>query len=90
MRYVLFSITLLLAATFTLAAAESCTRAIDRAALRRCGLGVGVIAVASTSVAWASPLWMTLLATSLAVLAATGSALGTILLLRAVRTREPR
>ena len=66
-RYVLFSITLLLAAVLTLAAAESCTRATDRAALRWCGLGVGVIAVASTLVAWAGPLWMTLLAISLAV-----------------------
>jgi hypothetical protein len=67
--YLLFSITLLLAAILTLAASESCTRATDRAALRWCGLGVGVIAVASTLVAWAGPLWMTMLATSLAVLA---------------------
>ena len=68
-RYVLFSIALLLAAVLTLAAAESCTRATERVALRWCGLGIGVLAVASTLVAWASPLWMTLLAISLAVLA---------------------
>jgi hypothetical protein len=69
-RYVLFSVALLLAAVLTVAAAESCTRATERAALRWCGLGIGVLAVASTLVAWASPLWMTLLAISLAVLAA--------------------
>jgi hypothetical protein len=68
-RYVLFSVALLLAAVLTLAAAESGTRATERAALRWCGLGIGVLAVASTLVAWASPLWMTLLAISLAVLA---------------------
>ncbi len=67
--YALFSIALLLAAVLTLAAAASCTQATDRVGLRRCGLGVGLIAVASTLVAWAGPLWMTLLATSLAVLA---------------------
>ena len=69
--YLLFSVTLLLAAGLTFVAAESCTRASERAALRWCGLGIGVIAVASTLVAWASPLWMTLIATSLAVLAVT-------------------
>jgi hypothetical protein len=67
--YVLFAITLLLAAVFTFAAAESCTRGTEHSTLRWCGLGVGVIAVASTLVAWAGPLWMTMLAISFAVLA---------------------
>jgi hypothetical protein len=68
-RYVLFSIALLLAAVLTLAVAESCTRATERSVLRWSGLGVGGIAVASTLVAWAGPLWMTMLAISLAFLA---------------------
>jgi hypothetical protein len=65
--YLLFSITLMLAAVLSVAAAWWGTREADRATLRRCGLGIGLLAAASTVVAWALPLWMTLLAVTFAV-----------------------
>ena len=65
--YLLFSITLMLAAVLSVAAVWWGTRNADRATLRLCGLGIGVLAVASSVVAWASPLWMTLLAITFAV-----------------------
>lgn len=68
--YFLFSIVLMLSAVLTVAAAWSCTKATDRRTMRVCGLVFGVIAVASTVVAWAGPLWMTTLAISLGVSAA--------------------
>lgn len=60
--YLLFSITLMLAAALSVAAPWCGTRQADRATLRRRGLGIGVLAAASTVVAGASPVWMTLLA----------------------------
>jgi hypothetical protein len=66
--YLLFSISLFIAVTLTFAAAWSCTRGTRRTTLRRFGLGVGMIAVLSSIVAWASPLWMTLIAIALIVL----------------------
>lgn len=65
--YVLFSITLMSAAVLSVATAWWGTRETDRAALRRCGLGIGVLAVVSTVVAWALPLWMTLVAITFVV-----------------------
>ncbi len=65
--YLLFAITLMLAAALSVAVAWSGIRETDRATLRRCGLGIGLLAVASTVVAWALPLWMTLLAITFAV-----------------------
>ena len=67
--YLLFSISLSLAAVLTLSVAWVSTRGTEHTALRRWGLGIGVIAVASTAVAWALPLWMTLLALCFIVLA---------------------
>lgn len=65
--YPVFSITLLLAAMLSVAAAWTGTRETDRAVLRGVGLVVGVLALASTVVAWAYPLWMTSIAISFAV-----------------------
>ena len=67
--YLLFSIVLMLSAALTVAAAWSCTQSADRGTLRRWGLGVAIVAVTSTFVAWAGPLWMTTTAIGLAVLA---------------------
>lgn len=67
--YLLFSITLAMAAALSVATAWWGSRETDRAMLRWCGLAIGVLAVASTVVAWALPLWMTLLAITFAVLA---------------------
>lgn len=77
--YLLFAITLMLAAALSVAVAWSDIRETDRATLRRCGLGIGLLAVASTVVAWALPLWMTLLAITFAVwaVAAPRAAAGT-------------
>lgn len=68
--YVLFSIALVVALAFSVAAAWNCTRAAARPGLHTVGLGVGVLAVLSSLVAWATPLWATLFAVSCAVLAA--------------------
>lgn len=62
--YLLFSISLLLAAIFTTAALWACTHGTERQALRVTGLVVGVVAVASSIAAWAQPLWATLIAVS--------------------------
>jgi hypothetical protein len=67
--YLLFSIALMLAAALSIATTWWGTRKSDRATVRLCGLGIGLLAVASTVVAWASPLWMTSLAIAFAVLA---------------------
>ena len=68
--YLLFSISLFIAVTLTFAAAWSCTRGTRRTTLRRFGLGVGMIAVVGSIVAWALPLWMTLIAIALIALTA--------------------
>lgn len=68
--YALFSIALLAAVAFSVVAAWICTRATARPGLRRVGLGLGVLAVVSSLVAWATPLWATLLAISCIVFAA--------------------
>ncbi len=65
--YLLFSLTLMPAALLSVATAWWGTRDADRATLRLCALGIGGLAVASTVVAWALPLWMTLLAVTFAV-----------------------
>ena len=65
--YLLFSITLMLSAVLSVAAVWWGTRGADRATLRLCGLGIALLAVASTVVAWAEVLWMTLLAITFAV-----------------------
>ncbi len=68
--YLVYGVTLLLAAALSVATAWWAIHVDDRVALRWGGLGIGVLAVASTAVAWASPLWMTLLAITFAVWAA--------------------
>lgn len=67
--YLLFSIALMLSAALTVATAWVSTRPTGRRTMRKCGLGAGILAIASTIVAWAGPLWMTLLAVSFAVFA---------------------
>ncbi len=70
--YALFSISLLLAVLASTTAAWGFTHASGRHALRSVGLGVGIVAAASSVVAWALPLWATLLAGSCALLAVAG------------------
>ncbi len=64
--YLLFSLSLLLAVALTIAVTWGATRTSRRQAWRKVGLGVGAIAVVSSLVAWALPLWATLLAISCA------------------------
>ncbi len=67
--YVLFSVSLLLALAATVAATWASTGSTGRRTLRRAGLGLGVLAVASSVMAWAMPLWAALLAITCLVLA---------------------
>ncbi len=67
--YMLYSISLFVAAALTLVIGWEHTRGTDRAVLRRVGIGIGAIAVVSSLVAWALPLWMTLIGASFVILA---------------------
>lgn len=62
--YMLFSIALLVATVSTLAVGAAVSRDTDRPVARWFGIGFGVLAVAGSVVAWALPLWMTLVALS--------------------------
>ena len=68
--YVLFSIALFAAAALTIAIAWESTRGGGRSLLRRVGLGVCLLGLASTIAAWALPLWMTLFGVGFALVAA--------------------
>lgn len=67
--YVLFSASLLLALASTVAATWGSGDSNRRRTFRWAARGVGVVAVVSALVAWALPLWATLLAVSSALLA---------------------
>jgi hypothetical protein len=70
--YLFFTVSLVLAVGATTAVARSYLEPLDRPRLRVIGSGVAALAVASAMVAWAIPLWATLLALS-CVLAAIGA-----------------
>lgn len=72
--YLLFSIVLMLSALLTVAAAWTSTRSAERATVRKCALAVGFLAATSTLVAWAGPLWMTMIAACLVLFALAGPA----------------
>jgi hypothetical protein len=67
--YLLFTISLVLGAALTLVAAWTASRGTERTGWRWCGVGLGALAVLSTMVAWALPLWMALIAASTILLA---------------------
>lgn len=68
--YTIFMLVLVVGATLTLAAGAQATRESTRPRLRMAGLAVGAIgAVASLAVAWALPLWMTILGAAFVLLA---------------------
>jgi hypothetical protein len=62
--YLFFTVALVLAVGATTAVARSYLEPLDRPRLRVVGGGVAVLAVASAMVAWAIPLWATLLTVS--------------------------
>ncbi|NNE94961.1 MAG: hypothetical protein HKN24_02940 [Acidimicrobiales bacterium] len=62
--YLLFSISLFIAVAATVAFCWTLSHSSMRPTLRAVGIGVGVLAVVSSAVAWAMPLWATLLAIS--------------------------
>ena len=72
--YTAFSIALLMATALTVALAAGATRVTTRATLRRVGLAVSVLGVAASVVAWAFPLWMSILGVGLGLLAMTSAA----------------
>lgn len=68
--YLMFAVALILATALTLVAGWKASCDSARPMLRRFGIGVGALALASAlTVAWALPLWMTLIAVSLAMFA---------------------
>jgi len=70
--YLIFAIALMLGAALTVAAIWSVSRREERSPTRAVGLGFCVVGVASTLVAWALPLWMTLLAVGFSLVALSG------------------
>jgi hypothetical protein len=70
--YLIFASALFLGAALTVAAIWSVSRRDERSPTRVIGLGVCVVGLLSTLVAWALPLWMTLLAIGYAVVAVSG------------------
>jgi len=71
--YGIFAISLMLASILTVVAVAAVTRRSERTVLRSIGLVVCGVGVASTLVAWALPLWMTLFAIGFAIVAASVS-----------------
>lgn len=67
--YLLYSIALSVAVALTLVAVWTASGGTERTAWRRWGVGLGALALMSTLVAWAMPLWMTLTAISVVALA---------------------
>ena len=70
--YLVLTLSLIVGATLIVGLAAFVTQRTDRPRLRRAGLIVSGIGVATTIVAWALPLWMTVLGVGLALV--TGSA----------------
>jgi MFS family permease len=71
--YALFSTALLLGTLLTVVAIWIVSRHGERSLMRMVGLGVCVLAVLSSVVAWALPLWMTLSAVGYGLVAAAGA-----------------
>ena len=71
--YAIFSIALFLGTLLAVAAVWIASRHGERSPMRIVGLGVCVVAVLSTLVAWALPLWMTLSAVGYVLVAAAGA-----------------
>ena len=69
LAYMIFSAALLLAATVTVALVAGVTEANNHRWLRAAGLAIAGVGCLSAIVAWALPLWMTLLGGGLAVVA---------------------
>ena len=70
LSYTIFTVALLVAACLTVMLAAAASRGTTRPALRRLGLAVGGLGVLACGVvAWALPLWTTLLGAGLALLA---------------------
>jgi hypothetical protein len=67
--YTVFSVALLVAAVATIGLAAQATRGSSRSVLRRVGLGVGGLGALSAIVAWAVPVWMTILGVALVIVA---------------------
>ena len=67
--YTVFSVALLVAAAATIGLAAQATRGSSRSVLRRVGLGVGGLGILSAIVAWAVPLWMTILGVAFVIVA---------------------
>jgi uncharacterized membrane protein len=71
MPYTVFMLALVVAATLSVVLGAEATRGCARPRLRMAGLAVSAVgAVAAVVVAWALPLWMTLLGAGFALLAA--------------------
>ena len=70
--YAIFSVALFLGTLLTVASVWIASRHRGRSPMRMIGLGVCAVAVLSTVVAWALPLWMTLSAIGYALVAAAG------------------
>jgi hypothetical protein len=71
--YAIFSSALFLGTLLTVAAVWIVSRHSERSPMRMVGFGVCAVAVLSTVVAWALPLWMTLSAVGYALVAASGA-----------------
>ena len=70
--YLIFASALFLGAALTVAAIWTVSRQDQRSPTRVIGLGVCVVGLLSTLVAWALPLWMTLLAIGFGLVAVSG------------------
>lgn len=70
--YLIFASALVVGAALTVAAVWSVSRRDERSPTRAIGLGFCVVGLLSTLVAWALPLWMTMLAIGFAVVAVSG------------------
>lgn len=69
LTYMVFSLALLVGAALSVAVAAWSTRNSDRRRLRMAGLVVGSVGGAAAMVAWALPLWMTILGIGFAAIA---------------------
>lgn len=67
--YLFFTVSLLVAVAGTTAVAWTAGASAARSGLRNTGAGIAAIAIASSLVAWAVPLWATLLAVACALFA---------------------
>ena len=71
--YTIFNVALLLAASSTLAAVWIASRLPRRPMMRTVGLAICVLGAVSAIVAWALPLWMTLLGVGFSAVALSGA-----------------